>query len=491
MKELLDFYIEEIKNGKEHRIVARSINSRKELHDYLCSMTNKFLTSCSTTERIYYLMTGIEPGKCPHCENLRKFRITKKGYSQTCGKRECVHKAQQNTIRKNTPIHRFKTEKFKKQNDHIMNLKYGSSNYFSSEIGKKTIRENLIKKYGEDSPAKCESIKNKIKNTVISNTIKKYSDMLSTHNEKLFKYNVNGHTKILCEDCNTISDLSNSYLLKRLNNKEKCCKKCNPINFFKSKGETELKNFISTICEINENDRSLGFEIDILVPSRKIAFEFNGTYWHSDIYKNKNFHLEKTNKCKENGITLYHVWQDDWENRNHIVKSNIRKIFKIYNDEILVQNTECKNITIEQANDFFDHNDIDGKMNKGKTFGLFYKNILVCAACVCMDESRGELQMSRFTLATDIHMEGSMDKILEHVSDIHEDKIFMYCDKSWNVEPFFEKFKYLCDMPPRGYYVINGNKKYINDGEMPSSKNMHKIHDCGTSKWVFQHTSNI
>ena len=52
----------------------------------------------------------------------------------------------------------------------------------------------------------------------------------------------------------------------------------------------------------------------------KLAFEFNGTYYHSVERdpQNYEYHLNKTKECKSLGIKLVHIWEDEWiyENEN-------------------------------------------------------------------------------------------------------------------------------------------------------------------------------
>ena len=50
--------------------------------------------------------------------------------------------------------------------------------------------------------------------------------------------------------------------------------------------------------------KAKGYELDIYIPSRKIAIEYVGYFWH----KNKtNKDLEKNQKCLQNGIKLYRI----------------------------------------------------------------------------------------------------------------------------------------------------------------------------------------
>ena len=48
-------------------------------------------------------------------------------------------------------------------------------------------------------------------------------------------------------------------------------------------------------------------EIDIYLPQLNLGFEFNGVWWHSDEYKRKSFHLDKTNFFTKREIKLIHV----------------------------------------------------------------------------------------------------------------------------------------------------------------------------------------
>ena len=57
---------------------------------------------------------------------------------------------------------------------------------------------------------------------------------------------------------------------------------------------------METIHSYKEN----GYELDIYIPSKKIAIEYDGYYWHKEKAKKD---LEKNRKCEKDGITLYRV----------------------------------------------------------------------------------------------------------------------------------------------------------------------------------------
>ena len=47
-----------------------------------------------------------------------------------------------------------------------------------------------------------------------------------------------------------------------------------------------------------------GKEIDIYLPDEKVGIEYNGLYWHSEKFKDINYHYDKYKFFKDNGINL-------------------------------------------------------------------------------------------------------------------------------------------------------------------------------------------
>lgn len=111
------------------------------------------------------------------------------------------------------------------------------------------------------------------------------------------------------------------------------CLKC-ALHEKKSKGEKELCDFIKLIYpgEILENTRKFigGKELDIYLPELKLAFEYNGEYWHQfHEEKEPGYHKNKQKACKENGIKLIEVWENDWKKNNQQIKDLISKHLQI------------------------------------------------------------------------------------------------------------------------------------------------------------------
>lgn len=82
-----------------------------------------------------------------------------------------------------------------------------------------------------------------------------------------------------------------------------------------SKQEEGLKEWVNGSLLLNtKKKRVLGkngkeYEIDIYIPERKMGFEFNGTYWHSTLVKEKDYHIKKRKACIENNIQVFFLWE--------------------------------------------------------------------------------------------------------------------------------------------------------------------------------------
>ena len=93
----------------------------------------------------------------------------------------------------------------------------------------------------------------------------------------------------------------------------------------RSKGEIELANFISRYVPIEVSNRSIlgNLELDIIIPSKMMAVEYNGNYWHREEHVGKGYHENKTKRAKEEGYQLIHIWEDDYKKDKNTIHKRI------------------------------------------------------------------------------------------------------------------------------------------------------------------------
>jgi hypothetical protein len=146
--------------------------------------------------------------------------------------------------------------------------------------------------------------------------------------------------------------------------KQPLCPTCMP----RSHGQRELYEFVSTLCDgVMCDTRSIihPLELDIYVPSKKFAVEFNGLYWHSEVNKPELYHDEKTRMCHEQGVDLLHVFEDEWRDRRSIVESMVRARLGRHIHSFDARKCKLTKLSHSQADialrrQFFNANHIDG-----------------------------------------------------------------------------------------------------------------------------------
>jgi len=119
-------------------------------------------------------------------------------------------------------------------------------------------------------------------------------------------------------------------------------------------------------------------ELDIYVPSRKVAIEFNGTYWHChERLKDRLYHQKKALKCAELGLQLLHVYEWQWEAYADKYKSLILAKLGVYGTTVRGRKTSVKPVTSREAKQFLDLYHLQGSCNGASVnIGLFHNNTL-------------------------------------------------------------------------------------------------------------------
>jgi hypothetical protein len=93
---------------------------------------------------------------------------------------------------------------------------------------------------------------------------------------------------------------------------------------FTTTAEREIKNYIISLGYENKKLKVKGMEIDIYLPSKNIAFEYNGLFYHSRLKKDKFYHQNKCKRMMDMGIKLYHLWEDEYLTDKELLFTKIK-----------------------------------------------------------------------------------------------------------------------------------------------------------------------
>ena len=388
------------------------------------------------------------------------------------------------------------------------NLRYGVDFANQKELIKSKNIENtknsLLLKYGVDNSFKLNSVQDKIKN-------KNYELFKQRYPDLIFKNNIsNNFHEIECTKCGSFL-INSSLLYTRYRDKHEICTNCHSINDSVSVSESDVVKYIQTfglILELNNRTILNGKELDIYIPSKNIAIEYNGLYWHSELYKSNDYHLNKTEECETKGIQLIHIFEDEWLHKQDIVKSRLKNILGLTENKIYARKTEINLVSSKDSKIFLDNNHIQGNVNSSIKLGLYYNNELV-SLMTFNDEKNSNYNLTRFCNKLDTTVIGGADKLFKYFIKIYNPKeIISFSDKRWSTGNLYKKlnFKMIQIVPPSYWYIIGDNKfhkfnfrknrkafKQLNhnktnntEHEIMLENKIYRIYDCGLNKWLYK-----
>lgn len=385
-----------------------------------------------------------------------------------------------------------KSKEIKQKKKETLKSHYGVNNPMKSNIIKekivnnwknkptdelKKINENykksMIKKYGVDNPLKLNSVKEK---SILNRKLNKDKERIEFEkvNEKLWSIEELCLNFSKCKD--RMYDVIKLFDIEIITLKDNIYIKNSDIHFLQdyfdksesqstSNEEKELLKFVKSIYsdEIIENDKSVinPYELDIYLPKRNLAFEFNGLYWHSSLHKDKYYRYNKTKKCEEKGIRLIHVFEDDWLYKTDIVKSMIKSSLGIYDDKIFARKCEIKEIDVKSYKKFMNENHLQGFTSATHYVGLFYDNILVQSVGINHNGLNKTWELNRMATKINTQVVGGFSKLVKYSVnkyDIKELKSYVF--KAWFDGKGYESvgFKFDFECQPTWWYIIDNKK---------------------------------
>ncbi len=376
--------------------------------------------------------------------------------------------------------------------------KWGDENYNNPE----KIKESLSKIDWEKVVEKRkETIYDKYGTDIFKNEIFRKSNYEIAKDSNYLEYLNNNISLFNCLSCGNNFEISTDNYYSRKRTNIPLCTVCNPIGDSQSIKEKQLFEFISSIYngEIIKSYRN-GLEIDIYLPDLKLGFEFNGLYWHSDKYRNKNYHLDKTNHFKERGIRIIHIWEDDWVYKRDIMESQIKNWLGLTECKIFARKCRVREIKNSKiVTKFLEENHIQGRVNSNLKLGLYYDEELV--SLITFDHYEGRKKMeyggwniNRFCNKLNSNVIGGASKLFKYFLNNYDTKrVISYSDSDWSLGNLYKNLGFIqkSDNKPDYKYIIDGkrvHKSRFRKSKTGISENklkILKIFDCGKIKWEY------
>ena len=287
------------------------------------------------------------------------------------------------------------------------------------------------------------------------------------------------------------------------------CPKCAPTKGT-SAGEENMAEFVKSIYSgwVELNDRSIleGKELDIVIPDLGIAFEYNGTYWHQEKFKGKNYHLDKTEAVESFGYRLIHVNENEWLEKQEIVKSRIKSLLGL-STRIYARKCTIKSVDNSEANTFLENNHVQGTCASKYKLGLYLEEDLIAIMTFGIPRFNKaySYELIRYCSKLDYTVIGGASKLLKAFTKEHPGSIISYADRRWSVGDLYKTlgFKFTHNSEPNYKYykgaevlsrhqcqkhklVEQGYDPLLTEGEIMDQRGYHKVFDCGSSVWVLE-----
>ena len=401
---------------------------------------------------------------------------------------------------KNTMMNRYGVDVYAKSYEFLDKVKktnlekYGVEWIMESDIFKNKSKESSINNHGVDNIAKSEFHRR---------------DFKITNDPNYIKYLYGGLSLLKCERGHEFEIPTTIYRNRTINNTP-ICTVCNPIGESSSIKEDELYRFI---CDNYKGEVIKSYrdkiEIDIYLPKLNIGFEFNGIWWHCELYKDNKYHYNKTLFFREKGIEIIHIWEDDWDNRKDIIKSMIlNKIGK--SSKVGARKCEIREVDNKKCKEFLNLNHIQGWCVSKYRYGLYYENDLLSIITfgalrknLGQVDKPGSYELLRLCTKKNISISGGPSRLLNHfIKEIKPSELISYSKNDYSTGNVYNKlgFKDGGQTEPNYYWVVNNNRENrykwrkdilvkmgydikMSESEIMNSNGYYRIYDSGNIKW--------
>ena len=406
-----------------------------------------------------------------------------------------------------------KTDDYKRQVQETNLAKYGVPWNIRSDASQAKVKETCLKHFGTEtffsssehaSNTKKRAYKNFIERLKELN-VKNFQDVNVLHLQSYIEEH-NGSKYFNATKCSEHFGISR-YIVDRM----KCIHDINIPNYIekgKSIAENVLFNMIPTsekFCNVRNIISPL--ELDLYIPKYKLAIEYDGIYYHSSDFKDKNYHLNKTIACNNKEIQLFHIFEsDDIDIWKSMINNKLKLNTKVYARKCLV-----KEISYKDAKSFCAQNHLQGSCPSKINLGLFYNDELLEVMTFGKPRYTQKYQYELLRLCTKKYYSviGGASKLWKYFLTKNSPKsVLSYANRRFSNGSIYETlgFKLINETKPNYFYLHSSSfvkvsrisaqkhklktflKKYdanLSERENMSNNGYLQIFDCGNLVYEF------
>ncbi len=301
----------------------------------------------------------------------------------------------------------------------------------------KTFRENAIatlqERFGVEHPLQSEEIVNKRRETCLKRYGKLHPQSLTVEQKReiiefwnLTPLEIPESTmvgtmfNVVCNVCGT--QYTSRWVKGKFSVQPSVCPVCNRDT---TRIESNLAGYIESLgFEVQRHyfpewlERK---EIDIFIPALKVGFEINGGLTHNSGFtpfkgsspKPKGYHAFKTQKALDNGVLLYHIW-NEWP--LEVAKSIICAKLKYFCHRFYARKLTLEiSKSTKEISRFFEKNHVLGRTSGALNFSLLTNDGQIIQSMQVKKLSETQLIIVRNASRTQTEVIGGFKKLLHAV----------------------------------------------------------------------------
>lgn len=279
--------------------------------------------------------------------------------------------------------------------------------------------------------------------------------------------------------------------------------------------QTQVVDFVQSLMPAGEvvvDTRQVikPLELDIFIPSKSLAIECDGMYWHSEQFKSRTYHLDKTVDANALGIRLLHVYDVEWSRQRPIVESRIIHALGLATVHYARKCT-VRQLTTQEQRHFFNETHIQGYAPASVCYGLVMNGEILAAMSVVKSRysTRADWELLRYSSALRSSVAGGASKLMSHIASTHQiTSMVSYCDLRYGTGDLYRTlgFEHIGNSAPNYHYFsptsyaklsrVSFQKHRLKD-KLPhfdptrteydnmKAHGYDRVWDCGNSIWLW------
>lgn len=373
--------------------------------------------------------------------------------------------------------------------------RFGADNYFASEQGKQAKLEWCRKTYGVDNPFQAEEIKDKIKQTNIDSYGVdhhfKVQEKAKENGQKVLESKIKAGT-VRTYNGKTLAELAKEngwsksgffVVVKEIGLED-------ALNMKPRESALEVfleQNILNKLnCPYEKQFKIENKYADFVIPEHKLIIEANGNYWHSEIHKEKNYHVDKRQLYIKHGFCPLFFTDEEIYNKTAIVQSiisnKVRQTKKEYGRNCTISMDQTDGATFMSANHLMGN-------GKGTYFSLLDKSSNRVACMQVKLIKNEEYEISRFCNVLNMGVTGGFSKLVKFViSELKCTHLHTFIDLRYGSGTYLESLGFVKSSKCYpSFRWTNGNESFHRmtfPGSSGYDSGFFKIWDCGQQRYI-------